>query len=259
MSIRTSRVSVGLAAILLLSAVSAGNAGAGVVANWVGSSRSWNDSHMTSIKTAMQNAGNRVDSDAVISSAALNISSVLVIGEPSATPTAAELALLHQFVLGGGMVFVFGDTGIDLPTYNDLLAGIGSTITYTPTTIVTTSALADGPFTLSPWKISGSTLSVSPGNGTTGGTLIDNSYVRFEQLGNGYVVAFGDRIDHNDVISDTNTKLLLNLASFAVVRTAEIPAVSVEGLFLIWLLIAGLGIFHIARPDSNLHHERKLC
>ncbi len=240
-------VAVFLAAILLVPFGVAGDAHAGVIANWDASSRSWNNSHMTKIKTAMQDAGHRVDNDGAIGGASVKMSSVYLIGEPTATPTAAELALLRQFVKDGGMIFVFGDTGIDLPTYNNLLAGIGSTIAFTTTTIGTTSALPNGQFTQKPWNISGSTLSVTSGNGTTGGTLIDNNYVRFEQIGAGYVVVFGDRIDHNDVISDTNTKLLLNLVSFAIVPAVQIPAVSQMGLVLASLLLAGLGAARLAR------------
>jgi hypothetical protein len=242
-----------LAAILLPPLFGAGNAHAAVIANWDQSSRSWNDPHMSRIKAAMENAGHRVDADGAISSAALNNSSVYVMGEPTATPTAAELALLQQFVRDGGMIFVFGDTGINLAAYNNLLAGIGSTMSYAPTTITTTGPLAAGQFTQSPWNISGSTLSVSPGNGTAGGTPIDRNYVRFEQVGKGYVVVFGDRIDHDDVISDTNTKLLLNLVSFAIVRMAPIPAVSGAGLVLTWLLLAGLGFLQFARRRQRIY------
>ena len=209
-------VSVLLAAISLFLSGLAGEAHSGTVANWDKSSRSWNNSHMTRIKAAMQEAGHRVEGDGTISSAALKISSVYLIGEPTATPTAAELLMLREFIKSGGMILVFGDTGIDLPTYNNLLAGIGSTIAFTTTTIGTTSSLPAGQFTEGPSRIAGSTLSVTSGNGTAGGTLIDNNYVRFEQIGAGHVVVFGDRIDHNDVISDTNTKLLLNLVGFAV-------------------------------------------
>jgi hypothetical protein len=244
--------SIFLTAVVLVPFGLAGDAHAGVVANWNKSTRSWNNSHMTKIKTAMQDAGNRVDSDGPISSATLNISSVYLFGEPKATPTAAELALLHQFVLDGGMVFVFGDTGIDLPTFNDLLAGIGSTMAFTPATIGTTSALPDGQFTRSPWAIVGSTLSVSPGNGSSGGIPVDTNYVRYERIGNGYVVVFGDRIDHDDVISDTNTKLLLNLVSFAIVRPVQIPAVSETGLVLIFLLLASLGVLHFAQRPRRI-------
>jgi hypothetical protein len=234
-------VFVFLAAILLALFGVAGDAHSAVVANWDKSSRSWNNSHMTKIKTAMQNAGHRVDGDGAISSTGLRASGVYLFGEPTATPTAAELALLRQFATDGGMIFVFGDTGIDLPTYNNLLAGIGSTITFTTTTISTTSALPVGQFTESPSQISGSTLSVTSGNGTAGGTLIDNNYVRFEHIGAGYIVVFGDRIDHNDVISDTNTKLLLNLVSVAIERLSPIPAVSPIGLVLVALLVAAFG------------------
>jgi hypothetical protein len=240
-------VSAFLAALLLVPVGVAGDAHAGVVANWDKSSRSWNNSHMTNIKTAMQNAGHRVDGDGAITGAALKLSSAFLIGEPIATPTTVELTLLRQFAQDGGMILVFGDTGIDLPTYNNLLAGVGSTIAFTTTTIGTTSVLPNGQFTQSPWRISGSSLSVTSGNGTTGGTLIDNNYVRYEQIGAGYIVVFGDRIDHNDVISDTNTKLLLNLVSVAIEPPLQIPAASYIGLALVSLLLAALGAAHLAR------------
>jgi hypothetical protein len=243
--------SVLLAASLLVSIALAGSAHGAVIANWDKSARSWNNSHMTKIKTAMQTAGHRVDPDAPISAAGLRASSVILMGEPNATPTAAELTLLRQFATAGGMIFVFGDTGIDLPTYNNLLAGIGSTIAFTTTTISTTSALPDGQFTQNPTKISGSTLSVTSGNGTTGGTLIDTNYVRFEQIGEGYVFVFGDRIDHNDVISDTNTNLLLNIVSTALAPPdVSIPTLSQAGLALAALLLGFLGAVRLARPRA---------
>ena len=240
-------VSVFLAAVLLAPFGVASDAHAGVIANWDMSSRSWNNPHMTKIKTAMQDAGYRVDGDGAINIAALRVSGVYVIGEPAATPTAAELAMLQQFVRDGGMILVFGDTGINLPTYNNLLAGIGSTIAFAIPTIGTTSALPVGQFTQSPWNISGRTLTVTSGNSTTGGTLIDNNYVRFQQIGAGYVVVFGDRIDHDEVISDTNTKLLLNIVSFAIGPPVQIPAVPAMGLVLMSWLLAGLGAVRIAR------------
>ena len=237
-------VSILLTVSLLLGA---GDAAAAAIANWSKSARSWNNTHMTKIKGAMLAAGNRVESDGAITDAALKSSSVYVIGEPTATPTAAELASLREFVKNGGLVLLFGDTGIDLPTYNNLLTGIGSTISFIPTTIGTTSALVDGQFTQNPSKISGNTLSVTSGNGMTGGTLIDNNYVRYEPIGAGYVFVFGDRIDHNDVISDTNTKLLLNVVSIAAEQVFPIPAISPAGLLLLALLLAGAGAAPLLR------------
>src|SRR5258706_15672953 len=107
--------SVFLAASVLACAVIAGDAAAVMIGNWDKSARSWNNLHMTKIKTAMQLAGFSVIGDAPISAQTLN-DAVYIIGEPVATPTAAELALLRQLLQGGGMIMVFGDTGIDLQT-----------------------------------------------------------------------------------------------------------------------------------------------
>lgn len=238
--------SVSLFVGVLALASTAGIGYAAVIGNWDQSARSWNNAHMTKVRAAMSGAGHRVDTDGTIS-ASLQGSSIFLIGEPKSTPTSVELGLLRQFALRGGMILVFGDTGIDLPTYNNLLAGIGSTIAFTTTTIGTTSALPDGQFTQGPWTIAGSSLSVTSGNGTAGGTPIDSNYVRYEKLGLGYVVVFGDRIDHDDVISDTNTKLLLNLVNVGVGFVAQIPAVAFIGLVLVSLLLAGIGARHLAR------------
>lgn len=225
------------AAVLLAAlAALAGVAQANVVANWDKSARSWNNPHMTKIKAAMEAAGHRVDPDAPINQATL-AAAVIVMGEPVATPTPSELTALQAFVRRGGIVLVFGDTGIDLPTYNGLLSGIGSTIQFTTTTIGTTSALPDGIFTDKPTSIVGGLLTVTSGNGTTGGTLIDSNYGRYESIGSGYVVVFGDRIDHNDVISATNTALLVNIVSAAAGETSVVPTLSPALLATLALLI----------------------
>jgi hypothetical protein len=236
--------SVFVAAALLFA--SAGTAHANTIANWDKSARSWNNSHMSKIKAAMQSAGHKVQPDAPINDVSLR-SAVFVIGEPIATPTPAELAKLKAFLIAGGMILLFGDTGIDLNTYNDLLAGLSSTIQFTTTTIGTSSALGSGPFTDNPSRISGASLSVTSGNGTSGGKLIDNNYVRFESVGNGYVFVFGDRIDHDEFISTTNTSLLLNIVSVALDPGTPVPALSSTLLAALSLLLVSLAMVHLAR------------
>jgi hypothetical protein len=227
----------------------AGPARAAVIANWDQSARSWKNSHMTTIKGAMQDNGHRVDADSSIAGGA-QAASVMIMGEPVATPTTAELERLSAFLKSGGMVMVFGDTGIDLPTYNKLLTGMGSSIQFTTTTISTSSALPDGTFTTGPAKISGSTLNVTSGNGTTGGIAIDNNYARYEKIGNGYVVVFGDRIDHNDVISPTNVSLLLNLVAVAAVPPIPVPALSPAMIAALALFLALLALGRARRATA---------
>lgn len=230
-------MAVVLTALLLAASALASSVHAHVIANWDKGSRSWNNSHMTKIKAAMEAAGHQVLPDAPITEKTLNVVQVLVIAEPTAIPTAAELALVKTFVTAGGTVLLFGDTGIDRPTYNGLLAGIGSAITYTTTTIGTTSALRDSKFTAGPTPIVGASLSVTSGNGTAGGTLVDNNYVRYDVIGAGLVFAFGDRIDHNDVISDTNSSLLLNIVAIAIGAPLQIPTLSTTAMVLLSLLL----------------------
>jgi hypothetical protein len=237
-------------AAVLLAALAAlagtGDARANVVANWDKSARSWNNAHFTKIKAAMEAAGHRVDADASINQFTLG-AAVIVIGEPVATPSADELAALQAFVRRGGILLIFGDTGIDLPTYNNLLAGIGSTIQFTTTTIGTTSALPDGVFTAKPTSIVGSSLTVTSGNGTAGGTLIDSNYGRYESIGSGYVVVFGDRIDHNDVISATNTALLVNIVSAAIAEAPIVPTLSAALLPALALVVAAAAGLDLSR------------
>ena len=230
----------------MLFVAGAATAHASVIANWDKSARSWNTPHMTTIKAAMQAAGHQVRPDAPITDATLRMA-VLVIGEPVAAPTLSEFDTLRDFLAAGGMILLFGDTGIDLNTYNTLLTGIGSTIQFTPTTIGTSSALGAGPFTDGPSSIVGASLSVTSGNGTSGGTLIDNNYVRYERIGAGYLVVFGDRIDHDDFITATNTTLLLNIVSFARDPFAPIPAVSPALVAALSLLLGAFAVVRIAR------------
>ena len=237
-----------LTALLLAASLLASAAHAHVIANWDKSGRSWNNSHMTKIKAAMVAAGHEVLPDGPITETLLRSVNVFVIAEPTAVPTAVELALLKGYIASGGMLLLFGDTGIELPTYNTLLSGVGSSITFTTTTIGTTSALAPGKFTDGPNAVVGSTLSVTSGNGTAGGTLIDNNYVRYESVGNGLVFVFGDRIDHNDVISATNTRLLLNIVAIAAGPAMPVPTLTATGmaamsalLMMIGLVIIGAG------------------
>ena len=242
------------AAVLVSAALLvAGTVGAhaSTIANWDQSARSWNNVHMTKIRAAMQNAGHRIAPDAPISDDSLR-AAVLVIGEPNATPASAELAKLRIFLNTGGIILLFGDTGIDVNTYNDLLTGLGSTMQFTTTTIGTSSALGSGPFTESPSRITGTSLSVSSGNGTSGGTLIDSNYVRYEPIGAGYVVVFGDRIDHDEVISATNTTLLLNIVSVALVPGTPIPALSATLLAALSLLLGLFAAHRLARSRRGL-------
>ena len=236
-----------LTALLLAASALASSAQAHVIANWDKSSRSWNNSHMTRIKASMEAAGHQVLPDAPITQNLLKAIQVLVIAEPTAIPTSDELAMVKTFVTAGGVVLLFGDTGIDRPTYNTLLAGIGSAITYTTTTIGTTSALQENKFTDGPTRIVGSSLSVTSGNGTAGGTLVDNNYVRYDVIGAGLVFAFGDRIDHNDVISETNTNLLLNIVAIAIGPALQIPTLSATAMMLMSLLLVVAALVSLRR------------
>jgi hypothetical protein len=251
----------GFCAVVLVAAASlilaqSGTAHAGAIANWDQSARSWNNSHMTRIKVAMEAAGHRVDADAPITDSSLR-ATVMVIGEPVATPTALDLGKLRDYLRAGGIILLFGDTGIDLPTYNNLLTGIGSSIQFTTTTVSTSSAITDRPFAQNPTRIVGLTLSVTSGNGTSGGTLIDNNYVRYEQIGSGYVFVFGDRIDHNDVISTTNTTLLLNIVSAAVDPAELIPTLSPALLAAVSLLLAAFASIRLARSRQPVGRGRE--
>ena len=244
-----------LAALFLAVTTLASSAYAHTIGNWEKSGRSWNNAHMTKIKAAMEADGHQVLPDGPITELAFKSLAVFVIAEPSAVPTAAELALLKKFLATGGMILLFGDTGIDLPAYNSLLAGVGSAITFTATTIGTSSALPPNKFTDAPNNVVGSTLSVSSGNGTAGGTLVDNNYVRYEQVGAGLMFVFGDRIDHNDLISSVNSRLLLNIVSVALGPQLQIPTLSTAGLALasMLMLFAGLAVVRRRRTGVAGH------
>jgi hypothetical protein len=242
--VRADRLSLGrfcaaVAASVFIAFLVGGYARANTIANWEKSARSWNNSHMSRIKASMEQAGHYVLPDAPISDQTRN-SAVLVLGEPLSAPTASEASLLRRYVEAGGVVLLFGDTGIDLTTYNSLLSGLGSAIQFTTSTVSTTSALPVGEFTTAPSKISGSSLNVTSGTGTAGGSAIDSNFVRFERIGNGFIFVFGDRIDHNDVMSATNEALLLNIVAVAAEAPVRVPMLGTVPLTLLVLALAAI-------------------
>src|SRR5215203_4057077 len=87
---------------LWLTLAGAQSAHANAVANWDKSARSWNNSHMTKIRAAMQEAGHLVLADAPINESTLRRAAVVVMGEPLAAPTGTELTRLQEFIRIGG-------------------------------------------------------------------------------------------------------------------------------------------------------------
>lgn len=186
---------------------------------WSGSDRAWNDSDFTTIRNTMIGAGHTVEADGAITAANLANDDVFVIGEASSTPGAGELADLGAFVTGGGVLLLLADSyGTGVPGANGILSGIGSSLSFNSNS-ASSGALAGGIFATDgpPYNIVGQSLNVTPGSTALGGTTLAGGYLHYEKLGNGYIFAFGDRIDH-DVFAPTganvNGQLFLNIAAY---------------------------------------------
>jgi hypothetical protein len=114
-----------LALLLIIAVVPAS---AGVIGNWEGSGRSWNNGSFGEVKTLMTLAGNTVRADQDLISA-ITGSNVLVIGEAVGVPTASELTALTTWVNLGGVVLMFGDSGgTGAPANNAIATALGSTM-----------------------------------------------------------------------------------------------------------------------------------
>jgi len=201
-----------LAAVLCFASASfASNIG-----NWIGSSRSWNSGDMSIVRASVIAAGNTVEADEALTAGNLSNDNVLVIGEPTSTPTAGELAALQSWVSGGGILLLFADSGNSgLPALNNIASGIGSSLSWSGS-VSSIPTLAGGNFasTGPPFNIVGQALGTSPGTTVLGGTLLATDYIRYQALGSGWVFGFSDRSDHNTFNPDNTTvngQLFLNI------------------------------------------------
>lgn len=237
------------ALVVLLSAFASMHALAGpiVIGQWDGSARSWNGSEFTDIRALMIAQGYTVTADQAMN--ALNLASydVFVVAEATVAPGAAELSALSAWVGTGGVLLVLGDSsGTGAAGNNAIYAGIGSSIVQAYDTGASGSVLAGGVFATTgpPYDIVGQSLSTTLGSSMSGGTELAGSYIRYEQIGLGYVFGFGDRLDHDffsPSAGNVNGQLFLNLAARgANGGGAEIPEPLSALLVGSGLLAAGL-------------------
>lgn len=192
---------------------------AAVIGNWNGSSRSWNNGNMATLKSTLTGAGHTILPDGAISAATLAAMDVFVIGEAGAGPSGAELSDLGAWVSGGGVLLVFFDSSCSGCTGgNAVLSGLGTGMSASGsasgTTLLGGNFATEGP----PYNLVGSALATTPGTAISGGTSLAGSYLQYAVLGSGYVFAFGDRSDHNffnPTASNVNGQLFLNIAGGA--------------------------------------------
>ncbi len=250
------KVRLGLALGMLMAVALAGAAEATVVGNWNGSNRSWNNSDMSALRGAVVAAGHTVRADAAITPAELAGDGVFVIGEATVTPSAGEMSDLSGFVNAGGILLVFTNSSASgVAGANSIFSALGSTLNFAGTNPVAAPFPA-GPFTSGPTNIVGQTITTSPGNFISGGTVVAGSFVNYQQIGAGYVIAFGDRIDHNvfgPTAGTPNGDLFLNILQVAatpqvvVVRHVDVPTLSEWGLIGLAVLVTALAIGGLRR------------
>lgn len=191
------------------------------VGNFNGSNRSWNNGSMSTVKASAIAAGHSVEADAALSAANLANDTHFVIGEPTVTPSASELADLASWLAGGGILMMFADSSNSgLPALNNIASGIGSALSWSGS-ISSGSTLASGNFATEgpPYNLVGQSLATTTGTPViSGGTPLAGNYIRYEQVGAGYVFAFADRSDHNFFTPNNTTvngKLFLNILNGA--------------------------------------------
>jgi hypothetical protein len=105
-------------------------------------------------------------------------------------------------------------------------------------------------FTDGPRAIAGLSLEITGATGVVGGTPLAGDYAAYEIMGDGLVVVFGDRSDHDAFIqtdgSDVNSQLFLNLLDLAPGyegMDSPVPLFNKWSAILMILLLAGAAIY----------------
>lgn len=206
-----------LAAAAVLVVTCAASAGQRVIGNWDSGGRTWNHSDFATIKTQMTLfAGNVVAANAPMTAQNLAGYDAYVIAEPTITPGTTALDDLETWVRTGGVLMVLSDGFNAAAPMNNILAAIGSTLSFS-NSAGQIAALKGGVFASlgPPYDIVGA-MPASVGSKTvSGGTELAGTVARYEKLDSGYVFAFGDRLDHNlfnPTFQTINGKLFWNLA-----------------------------------------------
>jgi hypothetical protein len=218
----------------------------GVIGNWSGSARAWNDSAFSTIKALMIAQGHSVLADGAMSAAALAGVNMFVVGEPSSTPGTSELTDLLNWVTAGGVLLLLADSGGSGQTgLNAIAAGLGSSLSWGGSAS-SSPALAGGVFATTgpPYNIVGMYLSTTQGTAVSGGTALTGDYIRWDLIGAGYIFGFADRSDHNlfdPSTTNVNGQLFLNLAAHE--AGGVIPEPSTFFLLGTGLGLAALAVF----------------
>lgn len=218
-------------------------ASAGVIGNWDGSGRSWNNSSFTNVNALMTAAGNTVRPDEDLITA-ITGSNVLVVGEPTAAPTGGELTALEAWLRGGGILLLFGDSsGSGAVGNNAIAAAMGTTLNQAtnfatfPGTLLGGNFASEGP----PHNLVGLTLNSTPASTISGGTALAPGLIHWQAIDSGFVFLFGDRLDHDvnlGAASSVNFRLFENLANRAARPPTPVPEPSATVLALGALLLA---------------------
>ena len=225
----------------LLGFAMCGSATAGVIGQWNGSAvdlngipTSWNNaSFYSDIKGLATGAGYTVRADTDASAANLAGCDTFVVGGASRSAAADEVSALTAWVTGGGLLLMLTDRDDNAAPLNALLAAMGSGVSYGGGTMDQNFYMGSGVFAASsPYSVSGSWFSGTPGRVVAGGTTLTfggagwtasqqsaaEAYIHYQKLGLGYVFVLGDRLDNNYFAFDAGTpraNFFLNLGNYA--------------------------------------------
>lgn len=228
--------------------VFAGSAGAAIIGNWDGSSRSWNSG--PGLVDTLEARSHTVEADGALTAANLADDTVFVIGEATRTTTAQETTDLLNWVLGGGRLLLTVDSGglsgSGVAAGNAILAALGSALSFGPNDAVNGPLQAGNFLTESgPFDIVGGTLQTTRGTQVLGGTSLADTYVAFEAMGAGFIYAFGDHLQNNlfpNTATAANGQMHINLVEGQAQPQESRPDIPAPAtLALVGMRLAGLG------------------
>ena len=166
------------------------------IGSWDQSGRTLEDRAFSPFVAALTSDGHSVASSGAISSDSMLKYCVFFMQEALRSITSGEKSVLLGWLNKGGVLAVLADSGgTGVATSNSILSDLGTPISMSAGAAVP-GAIVASPFSNTPHNLVGTTFNSSPAAVVSGGSIISQNYVHYFAVGAGYVLVFGDALNH---------------------------------------------------------------